>query len=190
MGDRILGYISNQYDMGTAASMSPYPSDYLGSVQLLQNSGFSPLSDSSPLNSTLYEVFNRFVQKTGLDTTASKLKDEYLASNPSMQRAIDLYSALENTFASKAPGEQAAIVDFLNGKIEDFVTEKDTDQSGTLTQEEAGVDQTLFRSIDADNDNTINSEEMESHFYSDFTQLNNVLNYFQSTSGALLDLYA
>jgi len=185
----IAGYVTNQFDRSNI-STNTFPTDYLGSIQLLDKSGFSPYTDNSPTNSVLYSIFNRFVQKTGLDTTANKLKDEYLQNNASAQNAISLYGALENTFATKRPGEQAAIVDFLNTKIEDFITQKDSNQTGSLTQNESGISGEIFNAIDSNRDSVINSQEMQDNFYRDFTQLNNVLNYFQNTSGALIDIYA
>lgn len=182
------GFISGQLDQNT--SVSNFRPDYLGSVQLLEQAGFSPFTESSPLNSTLFQVFNRFVQKTGLDTTASKLKDDYLQENPSAQRAVDLYSSLENTFASRGSGEQAAIVDFLNSKIDDFITSRDSDENSILSQEESGLTDTLFQEVDADRSGGVTAEEFRGNFYSDFSQLNNVLNYFQNTTGTLLDVTA
>lgn len=182
------GFISGQLDQNS--SISSFTPDYVGSVQLLEQAGFSPFTESSPLDSTLYQVFNRFVQKTGLDTTANKLKDDYLQENPSAQRAIDLYSALENTFASRGSGEQAAIVDFLNTRIDDFVTTRDTDENNILSQEESGLTDTLFREVDADRSGGITAEEFRGNFYNDFNQLNNVLNFFQNTTGTLLDVTA
>jgi hypothetical protein len=70
------------------------------------------------------------------------------------------------------------------------VTEKDRNQTGTLTQEESGLTETLFSTIDANRDKEINSEELRTNFYNDFTQLNNVLNYFQNTPGILIDVSA
>jgi hypothetical protein len=183
----VLGYISNQLDGNRAI---PYTKDYLGAVQLLEGSGFSPFSDTSPLSSTLYQIFNRFVEKTGLDTNPNVLKDEFLEQNPSSRQAINLYGALENTFAARGVGEKAVIVDFLNKRIDEFVTEKDTDETNTLTREESGLTDRLFQTIDANRDEEINAEEIQDNFYTNFTQLNNVLNYFQNTPGALIDVFA
>lgn len=183
----VTGYISNQLNGNLNV---PYSRDYLGSIQLLENSGFNPFSDTSPLNSTLYQIFNRFVEKTGLNTDANTLKDEFLEENPSTRQAVNLYGSLENTFAIRNAGEQAAIVDFLNQKIDDFITEKDTDDSGTLTQSESKLTETLFQNIDSNRDEEINAQEMENNFYSNFTQLNNVLNYFQNTPGTLINILA
>ncbi len=185
----ITGYISRQFDKSSSATYA-YPSDYMGSIQLLEKAGFSPFTDNSPLNSTLYQVFNRFVQKTGMDTTANKLKDEYLEQNPAMQRAMNLYSSLDNTFSSRRPGEQAAIVDFLNNKIDEFITQKDKNSDKTLSNEESGLQETLFQAMDENRDNQVTGEEIKNNFYNDFTQLNNVLNYFQNNTGTLVDLYA
>ncbi len=182
----IEGYISNQLDGGVSGN---YTTDYVGAVKLLETSGFSPFSDSSPLGATLSQIFDRFVQKTGLDTTSNKLKDEFLQENPTTQQALDLYSALENTFSTKTIGEKASIVDFLNTKIDDFVTTKDSDTNNTLNQEESGLTDTLFLEVDADKDSEISGDELRNNFYSNFNELNNVLNYFQNTRGVLIDVY-
>lgn len=183
----VQGFIANQLDSNAARIYTP---DYLGSVQLLEKSGFSPFTRSSPLESTLFQVFNRFVEKTGLNADSNQLKDEYLTENPSVQRAVDLYSALDNSFAARGAGEKAAIVDFLNSKIDDYITEKDANENKTLSRDESGFSQTLFRAIDANRDAEIDTEEIQDNFYNDFSQLNNVLNYFQSTPGVLVDMYA
>ena len=183
----VLGYISNQVD---ASRTIPYTKDYLGAVQLLEGSGFNPFSGTSPLNSTLSQIFNRFVEKTGLDTNANVLKDEFLEQNPAERKALSLYGALENTFASRGAGEKTIIVDFLNQKIDEFITENDTDETGTLTRKESGLTGRLFQSIDANRDEEINAEEIQDNFYTNFTQLNNVLDYFQNTPGALIDIFA
>lgn len=183
----VLGYISNQVD---GIRTIPYTKDYLGAVQLLEGSGFNPFFDTSPLNSTLYQIFNRFVEKTGLDTNTNVLKDEFLEQNPAARQAISLYGALENTFASRGAGEKAVIVDFLNQKIAEFITENDIDETNTLTREESGLTERLFQTIDANRDEEINAEEIQDNFYTNFTQLNNVLDYFQHTPGALIDIFA
>jgi hypothetical protein len=182
----VLGYISNQLD----SMRMPYTKDYLGAVRLLEDSGFNPFSDTSPLNSTLYQIFNRFVEKTGLDTNPNVLKDELLEQYPFTRQALSLYGALENSFAPRGTGEKAIIVDFLNKKIDEFITEKDTDENSTLTREESGLIERLFQIIDANRDEEINSEEIQDIFYTHFTQLNNVLDYFQNTPGALIDIFA
>jgi hypothetical protein len=182
----VQGFLSNQLDGNTAIRYKP---DYVGSVQLLENSGFNPFSDSSPITSTLNHIFNRFVQKTGLDTNSNQLRDEFLQSNPGTQNAISIYNALENTFATKSTDQKAAIVDFLNSKIDNFISQKDLNDNNQLTQEESGLTDTLFSKIDANRDMEINAEELQGNFYNDFNQLNSVLDYFQNTPGALLDLY-
>lgn len=180
-------YIANQLSGNISAN---YSTDYVGAVQLLEKSGFSPFSDTSPLSSTLNQIFDRFVQKTGLDSTSTKLKDEYLGENPSTQRALNLYGALENTFATKSPGEKASIVEFLNTKIDDLITGKDTDQNKTLNQKESGFTADYFLEVDKNNDSEISADELKNNFFSTYSQLNNVLDYFQSNRGVLLDTYA
>jgi hypothetical protein len=183
----IANYISNQFGSNVTAS---YSADYVGAVQLLENSGFSPFSDSSPLNSTLNQVFDRFVRKTGLDTTSNQLTDEFLEENSSTRRALNLYSALENTFSSRSAGQKSAIVNFLNTKIDEFISTKDSnDLNTTLNQEESGFDDTLFDEIDADRDQEISAEELRSNFLEDFKELDNILNYFQSNKGVLIDVF-
>ena len=183
----VAGYITSQLENSVAI---PYHRDYLGSVQLLQNSGFTPYTDTSPMNSTLYRIFNRFVERTGLNTNPNALKDDFLKENPPSRQAINLYDSLENTFASRGSGEKAAIVDFLNKKIDEFISDKDTDDSGSLSADESGITATLFQTIDTNRNNEINAQEMRDNFYTNFSQLNNVLNYFQNTPGVLIDVTA
>lgn len=168
----------------------PYTRDYVGAVQLLEDSGFSPFGDTSPLSATLNQVFSRFVEKTGLGADSNTLRDEFLAENPATQRALGLYQALENTFSSRGAGEQAAIVDFLNTKIEDFIATKDQNSDDELTLEESELTPTLFEEADANRDSQLNTEELGNNFFNDFPELNNVMNYFRSTPGLLLDVFA
>jgi hypothetical protein len=182
----VNSYIANQLNGNVSTK---YGTDYVGSVQLLEKSGFSPFTDASPYSSTLNQVFDSFVQKTGLDSTATKLKDEYLGKNPSTQRALNLYSALENTFATKTPGEKSSIVGFLNTKIDDLFTAKDADGTKTLNQKESGFSDSYFLEVDKNNDAQISVDEMKNNFYGTYSQLNNVLDYFQSNRGVLLDTY-
>ena len=189
MALNIANYISNQFGSNGNVAAS-YSADYVGAVQLLENSGFSPFGNSSPLNSTLNQVFDRFVRKTGLDTTSNELTDEFLQENPNTRRAMNLYSALENTFSSRSPNQKSAIVNFLNTKIDEFVTTKDSnDINTTLNQEESGFDDEFFLEVDADNDLEISTEELRSNFIEDFKELDNILNYFQSNKGVLIDVF-
>jgi len=183
----VPGNIANQLSNNNTI---PYNKDFLSSVQLLENAGFAPFTDSSPMNSTLYQIFDRFVERTGLNTNSNVLKDDFLKENPSSRQAIYLYDTLENTFATRGTGERALIVDFLNKKIDQSITDKDIDESGTLTAVESGINESLFQDIDADGNNEINAQEMKNNFFNDFTQFNSVLNYFRNTSGNLVDTYA
>jgi len=167
----------------------PYTRDYVGAVKLLENSGFSPFTGGSPLGSTLNRVFSRFVEKTGLGADASILRNEYLEENSIARRALGLYNALENTFGARGESEKAAIVDFLDTKIEEFVAAKDQDDDGMLTLEESELSPTLFKEADRDRDSQLSAEELRNHFYNNFPELNNVMNYFQSTPGILIDVY-
>ncbi|MCP5103439.1 MAG: hypothetical protein GY950_08675 [bacterium] len=186
MDNNILDQATTQLNRGPAA---PYTRDYVGAVKLLENSGFSPFADSSPLNSTLNQVFSRFVEKTGLANDTNTLRDEFLAENPSTQRALGLYGALESTFGSRGASEQSAIVDFLNTKIDDFITTNDQNDDDTLTLEESQLTPTLFEEADANSDFQVNAEELQGNFYNDFQELGGVLNYFRTTPGTLLDVY-
>jgi hypothetical protein len=156
---------------------------------MLEDSGFSPFAQSGPLDSTLTQIFDRFVQKTGLGTDSTTLKNEYLDENPAMQRAMNLYDSMENTFAGRGAGEKAAIVDFLNTKIDEYVATKDQDGDNTLTLEESEFTETLFEEADADRDAQLSTEEVKNNFYEGFQQLNNVLDYFRNTRGNLIDIY-
>ncbi len=156
---------------------------------MLEKAGFSPFSSGSPLNSSLNQVFNRFIKKTGLDTTTEKLKEQFFTNNANTRKALDVYQSLENTFSYKGEGEQPAIVDFLNNKIEGFVAEQDTNEDDTLTLKESEITESLFDEIDTNRDSRINTDEIKSNFYSDFQQLNNVMDYFRSTPGVLVDIF-
>ncbi len=186
MAIQSANYIASQLGGNVSAN---YATDYMGSVQMLERSGFSPFTDGSPLSATLNQIFDRFVQKTGLDSTSSKLKDEYLQQNPNTQRALNLYGALENTFATKNSGEKASIVNFLNTKIDDLFTGKDADKNKTLSQKESGFENSYFLEMDKNNDAQISTDELKNNFYSTYSQLNNVLDYFQTTRGLIVDTY-
>ena len=186
--------MNNIFEQNTAqlnrSNSATYSTDYLGAVRLLENSGFSPYTDNnSPLSATLNQVFTRFIEKTGLGTDANTLQDEFLGGNSSTRRAMGLYSALENTFGSRGKGEQAAIVDFLNTKIDDYISTKDQNSDSMLTLEESELTPTLFEEADANRDSQLNAEEMRNNFYNSFQELSNVLNYFRSTPGILIDVY-
>ncbi len=185
--DNIIDQAAAQLNRGQTV---PYTRDYVGAVQLLEDSGFSPFGDTSPLSATLNQVFSRFVEKTGLGVDSNTLRDEFLAGNPTTRRALRLYEALENTFSSRRVGEQAAIVDFLNTKIDDFIATKDRDSDDLLALEESAMPPTLFEEADANRDSQLNSEELRNNFFNNFPELNNVMNYFRSTRGLLVDVFA
>ncbi len=187
----ISGSIANQLnnlDQNSVGNVNA-TQDYLGSVKILEKAGFSPFIESSPLKSTLYRIFDRFVQKTGIDTTGSQLKDEYLEKNPPARRAVNLYNALENTFASRGNGEKARIVDFLNSQIDEYVSSKDSNSDTALTGEESGLSETLFAAMDSNRDSKVNAQEMRKNFYNNFTEMNYALDYFQNNRGVLVDIY-
>lgn len=182
----VLDQTAAQLNRGGAV---PYTRDYVGATRLLEDSGFSPFTGGSPLGSTLNQVFSRFVEKTGLGTDASALRDEFLKENSTARRALGLYNALENTFGARGESEKAAIVDFLNTKIEDFVATNDQNSDSMLTLEESALSPTLFEEADRNRDSQLNAEELRNNFYNNFQELNNVMNYFQSTPGILIDIY-
>lgn len=184
----VYEYAASQLDLNKTAAPT-YTRDYVGAVQMLEDSGFSPFTQSSPLDSTLTQIFDRFVQKTGLGTDANTLRSQYLEENPAMQRAMNLYDSLENTFASRGAGEKAAIVDFLNTKIDDYFASKDQNNDNTLTLDESEFSETLFEEADANRDAQLSTEEVRNNFYQGFQQLNNVMDYFRNTRGNLVDIY-
>lgn len=189
MPTNISSYINSNLDqLGTNAAV--YGTGFVGASRMLEDAGFNPFSSASPLDSTLSQIFNRFVQKTGLDSNSNDLKDEFLQENPTTRQALGLYNSLENTFGTKSSGQQAAIVDFLNTKIDEFVSEKDEDSDGLLTQKEYGLEDTLFNQVDSDQDYKVSTEELKTNFYNNFAELNNVLNYFQGNRGVLVDVFA
>jgi hypothetical protein len=189
MPTNIASYINSNLDqLGTNAAL--YSTDFVGASRMLEDAGFSPFTKASPLDSTLSQIFNRFVQKTGLDSNSNDLKDQFLQKNPTTRQALGLYNSLENTFGSKSSGQQAAIVDFLNTKFDEFVTGKDSDSDNLLAQEESGLDDTLFNEVDSDQDYQLSADELKNNFYNNFSELNNVLNYFQGNRGVLIDVLA
>lgn len=189
MPTNIASYINSNLDqLGTNAAV--YSTDFVGASRMLEDAGFNPFTQTSPLDSTLSQIFDRFVQKTGLDSNSNDLKDEFLQENPTTRQALGLYNSLENTFGSKSAGQQAAIVDFLNTKIDEFLTDQDEDSDSLLTQQESGLDDTLFNQVDKDQDYKISTEELKNNFYNNFAELNNVLNYFQGNRGVLVDIFA
>jgi hypothetical protein len=184
----VYEYAASQLDLNQTTTPT-YTRDYVGAVQMLEDSGFSPFAQTSPLDSTLTQIFDRFVQKTGLGTDSNTLKNEYLDENPAMQRAMNLYDSLENTFAGRGAGEKAAIVDFLNTKIDEYFENQDENSDSTLTLEESDFTETLFEEADANRDAQLSTEEVRNNFYQGFQQLNNVLDYFRNTRGNLVDIY-
>ncbi|MCP4213692.1 MAG: hypothetical protein GY765_03500 [bacterium] len=181
------GYVSNQFN---DAANIPYSHDFVGAVQMLGDAGLAPFSDSSPLSSTLSQIFTEFVEKTGLNSDSTTLKNDFLAQTPSAGRAMDLYESLDNTFSARGEGEQAVIVDFLNSRIDSFITDNDQDGDGSLNAEESTLSTDRFNTVDADSNLKLNSEEIQNDFYGGYRELGNVLNHFRSNSGVLLDLYA
>jgi len=182
----ILGAYSGQL---SANAVAPYSNDYVGGVQLIEKSGFIPFKDKNPLNSTLNQVFEEFKEKTGFDVDVKELKDEFLDKNPRTRSAMTLYNSLESTFSSNR-GASSAIESFLNEKIDEYVSENDEDGDGVLNAEEGELDETLFAEIDKDKDKKIDASEMKNNFYDKFNSLNNILNYFKTNQGSLVDTYA
>ena len=85
--------------------------------------------------------------------------------------------------------DRAAIVDVLDTKIEDFVTLKDQNGDSMLTLEESVLSTTLFKEADRNRDSQLSAEELRDNFYNNFPELNNVMNYFQTTRGILVNVY-
>ena len=165
-----------------------YTKDFVGGVQLLEKSGFFPFQEKEPLNSALNQVFDKFIKKTGLNLNKDELKAEFLEKNPDVKRALNLYNALETTFSPKITGKDAKIVDFLNSKIEEYVSTYDKNSNGYLTKKEAGdLD---ISSLNKNNDNMVDVEEIKSDFYNNFKELKNIINYFKNSPGSFVDIYA
>ncbi|MCP4154012.1 MAG: hypothetical protein GY757_40170 [bacterium] len=167
----------------------PYTKDYVGGVRLLQDSQFFPFKQDSPFGSTITQVFDEFIQKTGIGLDAETLRGDFLEEYPSTQRALDLYGALKNNFTPKGAGEKATIVDFLNNQLDEYIETNDTDQDQALTLVETDMDADIFEATDADNDLRITADEMKNNFYENYEELDNVMNYFRSNSGSLVDTY-
>ncbi len=165
-----------------------YSRDYVGGVQLLEKSGFSPFKEKEPLNSALNQVFDKFVKKTGFNLNAEELKSEFLNKNPDVKRALNLYNALETTFSPKQTGKNAKIVEFLNSKIEEYVSTYDKNSDGYLTKEEAKDIE--LSTLDTNKDQKVNAEEIKSDFYNNFKELENIINYFKNSPGSFVDIYA
>ncbi len=183
----ITEYTTQHVNRGGAAA---YTQDYLGAVRMLEESGFSPFSKRSPLNSTLNQVFGRFVEKTGIGEDASVLIDDFLKENPQTQRALNLYGSLENNFTTVGKGQQAEIVEFLNGRIDAYVSQKDQNSDETLTLQESDISETLFEDIDMNNDSQLEADELKRNFYEGYREFSDVLNYFRTTPGVLIDFYS
>jgi hypothetical protein len=156
----------------TDRSVQPFSRNYLGSVQLLENTGFSPFSEKSPVNSALNQVFSNFAQQNQLTTSSTALKNEFLGKNPGVRRALNTYDALEKTFAPKGPGQESAIVDFMNSKLEE-------DRPGSLQSPSTTT-----------GGQTSGSDQTGSDLARDFSPLRRILDYFSNPSGNLVDLWA
>ena len=166
-----------------------YSQDYVGGVKLLEDTGFSPFSENGPINSTLNQIFDRFVQKTGFNLDREELKSEFIEKNPSTKRAINLYGALENIFSSNSNSENPAIIEFLDSKIDESIAEFDQNGDELLTQEESELEGTTFGTIDRNRDAEINTDEIKNNFYGNFSQLEKILNFFKNNPGSLVDMY-
>ncbi len=171
--------------------LGPYSQTYSGAINLLQDAGFSPykFDSQSPLDSTLYEVFNEFISKTGMGSDAEQLKDEFLTENPKVESAISLYNSLEKTFNVQYNRDKAAIVDFINEEIDTFFEQRNSDDNKSLSRVESGIPTSTFIDIDDNGDWEINKFETRRNFYEDNEPVNNVLNYFQENPGSILDTY-
>jgi len=170
-------------------AVTPYSQDFVGGVQLIEKSGFLPFKEKEPLNSTLNQIFEEFKQKTGFDVDVNELKNEFLDNNPQTRNAMNLYNSLENTFSSKL-NEPSAIENFLNDKIDEYISDYDTDNDNELNTEEIDITDTKFKEIDKEKNGKINSDEIKNNFYEKFNSLKNILNYFKTNPGTLLDTYA
>ncbi|MCP4220147.1 MAG: hypothetical protein GY765_36285 [bacterium] len=167
-----------------------YSTDLKGSIQLLTDKGFSPYSKSSPIDSALYEVFDRFVQVSGANFSADQLKDSFLDQNPSVENALNLYDKLDNTFSPQRSNEKAAIVDFLNARIDDFLQTQDSDGDQKLTWQESKMNPWQFIEYESDDDQKLNRSELRKGIYNDSPRLNSILDYFRGNNGMLVDTYS
>lgn len=184
MATTVLDYTSEQLNRG----VSVYTRDFVGSVRMLEDAGFSPFTKKSPLDSTISQVFSRFVEKTGIADNVDTLRNNFLEQYPGTQRALDLYSSLQNTFAPRGAGEKAAIVDFLNARIDDYISQKDKNDDQMLTLEESNFSESLFEQADADNDRMLNTDELSNNFFENYQSFNNVVNYFRRTTGNIINI--
>lgn len=182
----VSGYYSGLLNQ---TAVIPYTQDFVGGVQLIEKSGFLPFKDKEPLNSTLNQIFEEFKQKTGFEVNISELKDEFLDKNPQTRNAMNLYNSLENTFSNKL-NEPSAIENFLNEKIDEYITDYDTDNDKELNNEELNINDERFNEIDSGKDRKINANEIKDNFYGKFNSLKNILNYFKANPGTFLDTYA
>ena len=154
-------------------SVQPYNQDYIGSIKLLENSGFSPFEEKSPINSTLNQIFSQFTEKNNLDTSSTELRSEFYEKNPSVRRALFTYDALEKAFSPKSAGKTSPIIDFLNDKLES------SKQNDVQPQAAAGAEtQSTPRSVSGID------------FARDFAPLRNISEYFGTAIGTLVDTYA
>lgn len=184
MANTVLDYTSEQLNRGVGI----YTRDFVGSVRMLEDAGFSPFTKNSPLDSAITQVFSRFVDKTGIGENTATLRSDFLEQYPGTQRALDLYSSLQNTFASKGAGEQAGIVDFLNSRIDEYIAEKDQNEDQMLTLEESEFSESLFERADSDSDNQLNTGEISNDFFEKYQAFSNVVHYFQRTPGTIVNV--
>ncbi|MCP4154935.1 MAG: hypothetical protein GY757_44845 [bacterium] len=191
----VTNYIANP-SIGRAGP--PADPGNFDTVQILEDAGFATSAADTPLDATLTDIFGKFIDKTGIQTTSGQLKNEFLAQNPSIQNAVDLYSQLENTFAPKSSSQKSAIVDFLNTKIDTYFQERHIESPNSLSRTEAGIPTDAYLEIDSNadvgirgsnNDWLINKLEMQSNFFSNSGGLNSIVNYFSRASGSFVDTY-
>ncbi len=182
----VSGYYADQLNSN---AIKPYSKNYVGGIQLIEKSGFDPFKKKSPLNSTLNQIFEEFKEKTGFEVDVKELKDEFLDKNPPTRNALNLYNSLESTFSGNL-ADPSAIESFLNEKIDEYVSKNDTDDDMALSTRESDLETTLFTDIDKNKDDKIDTNEMKSNFYDKFDSLKNILNYFKTNPGTLIDKYA
>lgn len=170
-------------------AVRPYGRNYVGGVQLLQDSGFDPFTDRSPAQSALNQVFADFSRRLPGAGSATELEREFLSGNGGVRRAINLYDTLENAFSPSGSGKEAPIVSFLNERVDRYLNEKDTDGNGTLSSQEIGLKTGETSPLDGNADGSLSGAEIKQGMAEGNSPLRRILDYFRNPPGQVVDLY-
>jgi hypothetical protein len=174
----------------SSQAMQQYGRDYVGGVQLLQDSGFDPFSERSPVRSALNQVFADFSRRLPGGSSAVKLEEGFLADNAGVRRAVGLYDALDKAFSPAGPGGEAPVVSYLNKQVDEYVKSRDQNGDNLLSTIESGLAAERAAAFDFNRDNQLSGAEIKRGVLEGNSPLQRILGYFNNPPGQVVDLYA